>query len=118
MTSFNEIIVQLPENFEEFFSRVLKLMELDTLSVDQVAPIREEVLRMFTDILVESVSRVLTDEDLDFVAGYSLLHPEVSDIDIYFGVASSKPHIDEMLKNVMDEAFERLTYLKSKFSGV
>ncbi len=118
MTNFNEIINNLPKNFEEFYTQVIRLMELESLTKEQLQPVRDEITQLYSDALIETATKLLTPQDLDFVAGYSLLNPNVSDLDIYFAIAAEKPNVDEMLKNVLVEVFERLNYLKSKYSSV
>jgi hypothetical protein len=118
MTNFNEILNNLPKNFEEFYTQVIKLMELESLTKEQLQPVRDEITQLYTDALIETATKLLTSEDLDFVTGYSLLNPTVSELDVYFAIASEKPNVDEMLKNVLTEVFERLNYLKSKYSSV
>jgi hypothetical protein len=120
----NNNIIMYKINLEllvnDFSSEVNRFMEFAMQDLDvssmtdlELEPLKDELFKFYTTVLIEAVSKSITDEERVELDSYLELHPDVNPLEVYITYGVANPDIDKILNESFDDAFSSLKVLKN-----
>lgn len=96
-----------------FMEFAMQDLEVSSMTDLELEPLKDELFKFYTTVLIEAVSKSITDEERVELDSYLELHPDVNALEVYITYAVANPDIDKILNESFDDAFSSLKVLKN-----
>jgi hypothetical protein len=109
---FELLVNDFSAEFDRFFGFIIKDLDVAESTAEELEPLREELFKFFTTILIDSIAKAMTDEDRVETDSYLELHPEVNAVEVYIQYALANPEINKILDESIADAVSTIRTLK------
>lgn len=107
-------LLKLDDFFKKYFKGLLLKLGFDNGSDEELEVLQEEVSKLFIATLYEAATEVLEAEEIYAIESELELSTELTEFDMYFAVAITKPNFTKLVNEKLTELTEQITRIYNK----